>query len=132
MPKSPKDVLNSLSPLPGGISDYLNTLVQILEWIEHSALPRYDKFAEWIMAEFTTGRAMVNVYLRVLVRLSVVQKLNNNGLALTTFGKQILTSSIDDRARLLGDYLIRRYAAAREVLAIYAQASEPIHLDTVI
>ena len=75
---------------------------------------------------------MVNVYAQVTVRLNVVQKATDNRLIITDYGRQILASDMETRSRILGQFLMTEYVAARDVLAVYAHAPEPIHIDIVI
>src|SRR5271166_3302737 len=95
--KLPKPI-RSLRSLPGGNSQYLETLTAILEWIATSESPTKVNCLNWIEVTYSAGRGVLSDYLQLLIRLGTVADSRAEGLLLTEFGQEILQVDRNTRA----------------------------------
>lgn len=126
------ELARALWPLPGGNKHYLDTLNRIIQWAASTENPTREKFGEWLVAEYNVSEGTVNSYLSVVTRLGALESQRNGALELTPLGENILTAEPEDKARIVIETFMTNYLAFPEVLAVYDEADEPIHLTEMV
>jgi len=132
MAKSSQDLIRALWPLPGGNKHYLDTLDRIVKWAASVTDLTRDAFNEWLIAEYNVGKGTVSGYRQVVTGLGVLESHRDGKLSLTQFGQQILEAEGVTKAGLVIERFMNTFLAFPEVLAVYAQAGEPIHLKSMV
>src|SRR5258708_5408851 len=127
----PSKLIRTLRSLPGGNSQYLETMTAILEWIATTESPTKEQCLDWIEVTYSASRAVLTDYLQLLIRLDIVSQSKTAGLLVTEFGQQVLHAEGDRRAQLVAEQMLPRCIAMPEVLALYAQVGRPIHINEV-
>jgi hypothetical protein len=132
MLETPQNLIQALWPLPGGNGRYLATLDYVIKWTAGSPGKTRADLSTWFMNQYNVGSGSVGSYLQVILKLGVLNIDADNMLQVTPFGKQVMEASGEDKASIVVERFMRYYLAFREVLAVYADALEPIHLRTVV
>jgi len=127
-----QEVFQSLRPLPGGNSQYLGAINEMLSWIEERTYLDRIEFTERIISRYSAGRSSVSGYIQTLARLGFIHTNRSKNIELTDEGKVFIESSSEDQATRLASYLLQNFTAFEGVLEIYAKAEKPIHLNEVI
>lgn len=127
MPKHTGDLIRSLWPLPGGNTQYVNTLNRMLKWVASTGDVTESDLINWFASNYNLSESSVYGYARVIYTLGAIE--TKDSLAqLTLFGRKILEAEEQEKAKILIDRFMQDYLAFREVLAIYDQAEGKIHL----
>jgi predicted transcriptional regulator len=127
-----QELIRSLWPLPGGNKHYLDTLNRILQWAASTEDPTREQFYEWLMAEYNVSESTAKSYLSVVTRLGALESRRNGALTVTALGEKVLMAEPEDKARIVVERFMSDYLAFPEVLAVYDEANEAIHLSEMV
>lgn len=125
-------LIRSIWPLPGGNTRYLSTLVQIVQWAASTPTATRDGFGTWLMSQFNVGKSTVNSYLQVVTAMGMLDQGADGKLGVTARGRRLLEAEPTGQAQLVVACLMTEYVAFPEILTVYAQAEEPIHMETMV
>src|SRR5260221_13410932 len=103
--KRPKLILG-LRSLPGGNSQYLETMTAILEWIAEAENPTRENCLAWIEEPYSASRGILKDYLQLLIRLGMVTHSRPTGLQLNEFGQQVLGAAGEMRSELVAEQML--------------------------
>jgi 5-hydroxyisourate hydrolase-like protein (transthyretin family) len=123
-----KTIFNSLYALPNGAEKYIDTLNEMLHWIDQNKMPLYEDFFNWVETTYSVRESTVNNYMQTINRLDLVEKIQRDRIDLTKQGKKFLRLERNTQYSFLAEYLIRHYRGFREILSIYYEANRPVHL----
>lgn len=132
MQKLSTELIQGLWPLPGGNNRYLQTLDQVLRWVAATSSLSKEEFSDWFMTQYSVGKGSLSGYLQVILKLGVLEVEGNGNVSVTPLGHEILNAEEESKARLVVYRFMRSYLAFPEVLAVYAQAGEPVHLSALV
>src|SRR5260221_10374156 len=90
MTKQYPKLIRGLRSLPGGNSQYLETMTAILTWIDAAETPTRENCLAWIEKTYSASRGVLTDYLQLLVRLGMVARPKTTELRLTEFGQEVL------------------------------------------
>ncbi|MBK7978822.1 MAG: hypothetical protein IPK06_02175 [Ignavibacteriae bacterium] len=119
--------IKSFWPLPGGIRNYLQTLIKILDYIKINS-PEFEQIKNWLILEYSLSseEKTSKGYLDVIRRLSLF-KIENSKYIITDFGNKVLSTK---DAGLVFDILIDKIIGIKEIVEIIAQ-KQPIDKRTI-
>ncbi len=103
--KRPK-LIRGLRSLPGGNSQYLETMRAILTWIDEAEKPTRENCLAWIKKTYSASRGVLTDYLQLLVRLDMVARTRTTELRLTEFGQEVLHADGEVRAELVAEQML--------------------------
>lgn len=130
---SKKALFPCLGGLPGGTGCYIVPgLSQLLTQIATTPEMYREHFVAWAVTEFGIQRSTAANYIPTLVRLNVIERRRDKKLLITRFGRQFLAADDAAKISIMIDYLMPRYLALPEVLAVYGENDEVLHLDDVV
>ncbi|MCZ7543285.1 MAG: hypothetical protein M5R40_06975 [Anaerolineae bacterium] len=132
MTQTSEKLISAIWPLPGGNSRYLDTLDRILKWAADTPDATRDGLIAWFMSQYNTAENTAKSYAYYVIRLGVFDEDDSGRLALSALGRQVNQAGGETQARLVTEHLMRRYLAFPEILAVYAQAGDPIHIKTMV
>jgi Mn-dependent DtxR family transcriptional regulator len=129
-----EDKIRSLWPLPGGNDQYLETLVQALQWLyQKEDITVDEELNAWLQKEYHVGETTAPGYIRVIKYLGAIDIDPRGRITITSFGDEIVNA--EDRhqqADLVVHRFMNNYLGFPEVLAIYDKLDEAIHLDSMV
>jgi hypothetical protein len=126
----PKDTFLTLTPLPGGNSQYVETIDKMLEFFEGDIARTRNEFIAWAIAEFSVSRTSVNAYIQTLALLNLIERKQHRRLVLTDKGQSFLrTLNPEIKSEILLGELLPRFIGMFDVLLLVANAGDPISLD---
>ncbi|MBI1934002.1 MAG: hypothetical protein HYS24_15835 [Ignavibacteriales bacterium] len=119
--------IKSFWPLPGGIRNYLQTLIKILDYIKINS-PEFEQIKNWLILEYSLSseEKTSKGYLDVIRRLSLF-KIENSKYIITDLGNKVLSTK---DAGLVFDILIDKIIGIKEIVEIIAQ-KQPIDKRTI-
>lgn len=130
------EIFKSCWPLPGGATEYVNTLTKILKRIQENN-PTYDELLEWFTSEFNlNGEKAPKRYLEDLERWGFLKRTDNK-LSLTTEALRFLESRdykivykiLSDRILGLDDILLWVSKEALSEDEIHKKLTEKYNMD---
>ena len=122
---------STLTSLPGGNDRYLVTLLAVLRWVRDSAQPTRASLTDWFGHHYQSASNSSVNYINGLTRLDVIGIDGLDRIRLTAFGQRLLMLAPPEAAREVLDYLLAHCIGLREVLTVYLEAAEPLHISTV-
>lgn len=129
-----QEKIRSVWPLPGGNDQYLETLVQALQWLyQKEGITIQEELSAWFQREYHVGEKTVPGYIGVIKYLSAMDIDPKGMITITSFGKEIVNATNrSQQAGLVVHRFMDNYLAFPEVLAVYEKTKEVIHLNEMV
>lgn len=126
--------IRSVWPLPGGNDQYLETLVQALQWIYQKENELVDEALNaWFQTEYHVGENTAPGYIRVIKYLGAIDIDSKGIVTITSFGEKIVNAeNRREQADLVVHKFMKDYLAFPEILQFYNLADDHVHLKEMV
>jgi len=126
--------IRSVWPLPGGNDQYLETLVQALQWLyQRDEITLDDELNAWFQKEYHVGENTAPGYIRVIKYLGAIDFDSGGIVTKTSFGEEIVNAeNRHEQADLVVHKFMHNYVAFPEILQFYNRANKAVHIKEMV